>query len=241
VDDPVPDWHTGIFYDPKNPENLKDFQNRQLFLRIAAQNVPEFAKSFFEATSTLISGWIRDHGSLPAYGSSASKEYSSRYFDITSDWARRFNIEADWVINETRDIALSGILYSRKGIDPVLAFGTWRRSLRPTTAKRSFLLPAWDPNTETQPAFIARANGEWRRLRDEYVSATKAELEKAGLKRVPASRMRNFAKELRYTWAALHQCAGTPIDALADQYRQETEAVRISVTRILRDLGFEPT
>ena len=98
------------------------------------------------------------------------------------------------------------------------------------TARRSGMRPG---------LYRIRADREWRRLRDEYIQATIAELENAGLKRVPAPRKRRFATELRFTWAVLHRCCGKSIDELADEYREETETIRISVSRILKDLGFE--
>jgi|ERR1017187_1554038 hypothetical protein len=228
-------WYPRIYYDPKNPENLKDFQNRQLFLRIAAEKVPGFALSLFKVTGRISGDWIKRSRSLPP----PDREYYIQLFGAIRKWARRYHIEADWVISEAQDIAMVGPLYAQKGIDPVLAFGTWRRALPVKNTHRAFELPAWDPYAETPEAYRIRADREWQRVRDDYIQATSAELERAGLKQVPAPRKRKFVTELRFTWAALHRCSGKSIDELADEYREDTETIRISVSRILKDLGFE--
>ena len=232
-------WYPRIYYDPRNPANLKDFQNRQLFLRIAAEKVPGFALSLFKVTGRIIRDWIKRNGSLPRPDSPGYKEYYTRFFGVIRKWATQYHIEADWVINEAQDIAIVGLLYAQKGIDPVLAFGTWRRALPVKNTHRTFELPAWDPYAETPEAYRIRADREWQRVRDDYIQATSAELERAGLKQVPAPRKRKFVTELRFTWAALHRCSGKSIDELADEYREDTETIRISVSRILKDLGFE--
>ena len=72
------------------------------------------------------------------------------------------------------------------------------------------------------------------------MAATKAELAKAGLERVPGQRKRRLNKEFPFEWAALHRCAGKSIEEIADQYAEDTEAIRISVSRILKGLGFLP-
>jgi hypothetical protein len=110
--------------------------------------------------------------------------------------------------------------------------------MRPRSANRIFQLPAWDPTVESESSYIARSDAAWKQLRGEYVTVTKLELAKAGLKKLPARRKRRLNAELRIEWAALFRCAGWSIEEIADRDAEETEAVRISVSRILKDLGF---
>jgi hypothetical protein len=232
--------YTDLFYDPKDPSNLKVFKERQLFLRIAAQIVPDFAQSFFEATWRTTADWIQPNGSLPPPRSAAYTEYWSQLFGAIGNWARRFNIETGWVIDEVWCTAFTGIAYEEKGIGAVLAFGTWRRSPQPTHDTRAFQLPAWDPRVETKPSYIARADGAWEQLRDAYVEQTENDLLRLGLKRIPAKRKNRVTAEVRFEWAALLQCTDTPIDDLAERYNAETETIRVSTDRILKGLGFPP-
>jgi hypothetical protein len=60
------------------------------------------------------------------------------------------------------------------------------------------------------------------------------------LEPIPARRKRRLDKKLQFEWAAFRLCARMPVEELADQYREDTEAIRISVARILKDLGFDP-
>ena len=80
----------------------------------------------------------------------------------------------------------------------------------------------------------------WGQVRDAYVEQTEHDLLKIGLKRVPAKRKKKVAAEVRFEWAALRQCTETSIDDLADQYSVESEAIRVSTSRILKGLGFPP-
>ena len=98
---------------------------------------------------------------------------------------------------------------------------------------------AWKPREESPAAYAVRANRAWKQLRNEYIAATKIELENAGLETVPKRRKRQFSEELRFKWAVLHKCAGTSIKQLADESRQDTEVIRIAISRILKDLGLE--
>jgi hypothetical protein len=232
--------YAGIFYDPREPSNLKIFQDQQVFLRIAAKIVPDFARSLLVPGSTVIADWITRHGSVPAPTSPAYSEYCSQFLKVAREWARRFNIETNWVVTEACDTVLSGIVYGGKGIDPVLAFGTWRRTPKAGGETRAFQLPAWNPRVETDAAYVARADSAWEQLRDAYVVETKNEMIKAGQKRVPAKRKNKVAPEVRFEWAALRQCTSTPIADLADRYGVETEEIRVSTDRILRGLGFQP-
>lgn len=233
--------YTGIFYDPKEPSNLKSFQDQQVFLRIAARIVPDFARSLLVPGSTVIADWIERHGSVPTPTSPAYSEYCSQFLKVVRDWAAGFKIETNWVIAEACDTIFSGIVYAEKGIDPVLAFGTWRRSPQPTRDIRPFQLPAWNPRVETKPSYVTRADRAWAQLRDAYVKETESDLVRVGLKRVPAKRDENeVTAEVRFEWAALRQCTITSIDDLADRYGVETERIRVSTDRILKGLGFRP-
>jgi hypothetical protein len=240
VEDPLSNSYAGIHYDPKDPGNLRDFVNRQLFLCAAAHYVPRFAASLFEVTWAIINDRIARNGSLPRSDSADSGEFYSRLYGAIREWAKGFRIEADWVINEAHDATILGIRYTQTGIDPVTAFGSWRRSICAKDITRPFQLPTWDTNAESESGYIARADNAWRQARDEYVAATKNELERAGLREVPARRKRRLDPELRLEWTALYRCGGKPIEELADHYCEETEVIRISVSRILKDLGFEP-
>jgi hypothetical protein len=238
VDDSLNNY-PGIYYDPKNPANIKDLQNRQLFLRIASQKVPDFAGSLFESTVPVIAEGVKVNGSFPRRDSPGSDEYYIQAFSAIREWARRFNIEAAWIVSEAYGIVILGLRYAESGIDPVLAFGGWRRKMHPRKTHQAFLLPAWDPEAETPAAYVVRADQEWQRLRDQHIEAKKAELERSGFRKVPAPRTKKFSLELRLTWAVLHRCGGKSVDDLADEYREETEAIRISVARILKDLGLQ--
>lgn len=239
MDDPFKNY-PGTYYDPRNPANLKDLQNRQLFLRLAAEHVPGFVVSLFEAAVPVIGDWMKRNGSVPHGGSPGSREYYTLLYGAIRRWARRYNIEVDWMISEAHSAVFIGLLYAQKGIDPALAFGTWRSKLRVRKAYRDFRLPAWDSEAESPQAYIDRADQEWRRVRDEYIESTRAELAAAGLKQIPIPRKRRLTNEARFTWAVLHQCSGKSVDEVADEYREDTETVRISVARVLKELGFTP-
>jgi hypothetical protein len=221
MEGPFSNDYADIYYDPKDPTNLWDLQNRQQFLRAAAQHVPRFADSLFEMTCPLIREWFDRHGSLPKQASPDYRKFYSQVFAAIRDWARGFNIEVGWVVEEAWTIVVVAIGYANKGIDPLTAFGTWWRKTHPGGDTRAFLLPAWNPREESQTAYAVRANKAWKQLRDEYITATKIELEKAGLEAVPKRRKRQFPEELRFEWAVLHKCEGTPIEELADKYREE--------------------
>ena len=126
--------YAGIFYDPKEPSNLKIFQDQQVFLRVAARIVPDFARSLLAPGITVIADWIKRHGSVPTRTSPAYSEYCSQYLNVVREWARRFNIETDWVIKEACDTVFLGIVYAEKDIDPVLSrlnLLTWREQTPP--------------------------------------------------------------------------------------------------------------
>ena len=256
MQDPPIYRYAGIYYDPRDSANLKTLQDRQLFLGAAARVVQRFVESLFEVVWNLSTERIRTSGALPRRNSQEFTDYNDKralprrnsqeftdyndkLFAATAKWAKDFNIEAPWIIDEAYSAVVCGLLYAGKGIDPIEAFGTWRRSTPVLNRKWAFQLPAWDPPAESERAYIARANREWPRLRDEYVAATKAELARSGLERVPARRRRRVNPEFRFEWAALHRCGGKPIEELADQYREDTEVIRISVSRTLKGLGFE--
>jgi len=237
---PFSNDYADIYYDPKDPANLWDLQNRQQFLHAAALHVPRFADSLFEAAFPIVRERIEGHGSLPQSGSPDYSEFYAQIFAAIRGWAREFNIEVGWVVQEAWEIVVVAITYAHKGIDPLKAFGTWWRSKHPGNGTRAFLLPSWNPREESPTAYAVRANRAWKQLRDKYIAATKIELENAGLEAVPKRRKRQFPEELRFKWAVLHKCAGTPIKKLADESRQDTEVIRIAISRILKDLGFEP-
>jgi hypothetical protein len=234
--------YAGIYPSPKEPLSLAEFQNQQLFLQTAAQTIPGFASSLFGPTWELFTDWSKANagGSKPdaeAYG-----EVQSRVVGMIRDWARYFNIEIGWVITEAYDAVILSLRYWELGKDPVNAFGAWRRTMTPRDAIRAFELPSWDPFAESATKYVARADRAWKRARNQYLRDTQDELKKAGLKPVPKSRKRRLGPDLRFTWAAWHRCAGRSIKDLADEYKEDTEAIRISVSRILKDLGFsEPT
>jgi len=239
LEDPLFNLYARIYYDPKNPANLRDFQNRQVFLRAAAQNVPGFADSLFKVTWARIHDWIKLNGSLPRPDSPAYGEFYSQIFAEIRGWARSYKIEVNWVIDEAFSAVVLGLRYAETGIDPVEAFGGWRRT-HAGTAMRAFQLPAWEPLEECEPSYIARADRAWRQARKQYIAATKADPANAGRKLLPAPRKRRISPGLRLKWAVLHRCAGKSIEELADEYREETEPIRISVSRVLKDLGFDP-
>jgi hypothetical protein len=227
----------GVHYDPKNPANLLDLKNKQQFLCSAAQHVPRFADSLLEATVPLIVDQIKSRGSLPKKSSPEYNDFWSRAIAAIRDWARSFHIDVNWIVDEAWGIVIVAIDYFQKKIEPLKAFGTWRRSLHPGTGTHPFLLPAWNPHQESPGAYAVRANKAWTQVRKEYIATKKKELSEAGLKGVPRSREREFSEELRFEWAVLYRCAGKSIEELADTYREDAEAIRISVSRILKDLG----
>jgi hypothetical protein len=187
-----------------------------------------------------MASWINRNGSVPSPTSPAYSEYCSELLKVVRGWAKRFNIETNWVVKEACDTVLMAILYNKEGIDLVLAFGTWRREHGADREMRAFQLPTWNPLVETDLSYIARANIAWDQLRDAYVAETKNEMIKAGLKQVPAKRQKQVPAEVCFESVALHQCTGTSIDDLADQYDVETETIRVSVARISKALGFRP-
>jgi hypothetical protein len=232
---PLANRYAGIYCEPKPPVNLKDFGNQQAFLSAAALAVPKFAASLLTATFRLTAARIKSHGSLPRWGAPDFDEYSARFVHAVRKWAKDFHIEADWVIREAVDAALTGLVYYQRGIDPVKAFGTWRRPIR-GSAKAQLELPAWQPYMESEQSYIARLDAALKEWIDSHIAAKKSEL--AGVKPVPARRKRGPEPDKRFEWAALHRCIGTPIKTLADQNCECTEVVRISVSRVLKDLGF---
>ena len=155
------------------------------------------------------------------------------------EWAKCYHIEVPWVIDEAWQIVFSAILYAQKGIDPVKAFGTCRRKMQPRMDSRSFQLPPWDTEAESETSYVKRANEAWAKSRDEYIAETKRALESKGFLKVPRRRKRKYTDK-HLEWAVLYQCAPKSINELAEQYREDTETIRISVTRILKPLGFEP-
>ena len=240
MEDPFSGTHRGVYYNPTDSTNLKDFQNRQAFLRIAAQHVPGFAESFCTAALGVMGERIKQHGSLPSPNEPDFREYYSHFYDAVRTWARKYNIEVDWVINEAPTLAASILHYRDKGIAPILAFGTWRRTIRVKKAYRNFSLPAWDPEAELPGDYVVRVDREWRRVRDDYIKKTKADLAAAGMKPIPLPRKSRLTNERRFIWAALHQCLGKSVDEIAEDSHEETEVVRISVARVIEELGFTP-
>ena len=65
MDDKFSNRYAGLYFDPKDPGNLKIFQARQLFLRAAAGSVPGFAVSLFEKGGTVVASWVKNNGALP--------------------------------------------------------------------------------------------------------------------------------------------------------------------------------
>ncbi len=237
-DEPFFNRYANIYYNPKNPANLKDFENRQLFLGAAARVVPDFADSLFKATHPLILDWIKEHGSLPTQKDPPRwTEFYTGIFEAIRDWAKTFSIDTEWVIAEAYDASIVALTYAEKGIDPMKALGTWRRS-RHGSARKPFDLPAWDPYRESEDAYIVRANTAWELVRAQHVEETKSRLEVEGAAPMPAKRRRRPDPDVRFEWAALNWCAGKSINELADQYLEDTEAIRIAVARVLKDLGF---
>ena len=236
-DEPLFNRYARIYYNPKSPANLRDFENMQLFLGAAARNVPGFADSLFQTTHSIMEDWFRKHGAFPRPSSPEQAEFHTRIVDAIRDWARTFNIETEWVIREAFDATVVALTYAGKGIDPVKALGTWRRP-HEGSSRKPFDLPLWDPYTESEGTYLARANTEWERVRDQHIADTKTELKNEGAVPVPAKRKREADPDVRFEWAAMKRCAGKSIKELADQYLEDTEAIRIAVSRVLKDLGF---
>jgi hypothetical protein len=236
MEEPLFNRHGGVYYDPKNPANLKDFENRQLYLRAAEQKVEGFSNSLLEVALPLIAVRIQSHGSLPTPSAPDFEAFGSQIMSAVQDWAKSFHIDVAWVHQQALDALDVKLFHIYEKIDSTQIFGMWRRSI---TSPRlmTFELPGWDPLVESESRYVARADREWRRLRSEYVGRAKAELDEHNFKRVPSRRKRRLSPELRFEWAALHRCAGVSIESLADQYREETEAIRISVSRTLAELG----
>lgn len=239
MQDPLYNRYAGIYYNPENPENLQEFESQQLFLRAAAQHVPGFADSLFKAVIPRVIDQVKKYGSLPQFGSPRFNEYSLGISAAILAWAKSFHIDVEWVLREAFDAAFLGLQYVRKGIDPLEAFGTWRRGAD-GALRRAFQLPAWEPYAESEENYTRRANAEWKQARNEHVAATKGELASARAWKVRPRRKRRLGADLHFKWAALHRCTGMSIEELADLYSEDTEAIRISVSRILKDLGFEP-
>jgi hypothetical protein len=238
VQDPLYNRYAGIYYNPENPDNLQEFESQQLFLRAGAQHVPGFADSLFEAVIPRVHDQLKRYGSLPRFGSPRFREYSLEMSAATLAWAKSFHIDVDWVLREAFDAGFMGFQYVRKGIDPLEAFGTWRRGAD-GSARRAFQLPAWDPFMESEKNYIRRANAEWGQAREEHIAARKLELARAGASSVRPRRNTRLGAALHFKWAVLHRCAGMTFEELADLDGEDLEAIRISVSRLLKDLSFE--
>jgi len=238
VQDPLYNRYAGIYYDPESPANLQEFETHQLFLRAGARHVPGFADSLFEAVIPRLLDEIKKYGSLPRFGSPRFSKYSLEMSHAILAWAKSFHIDVDWVLREAFDAAFVGFQYVRKGIDPLKAFGTWRRGAG-GSATRAFQLPAWDPYAESEENYIRRANAGWTQSRKEHIAAMKLELGRANASKVRPRRKTRLGADFHFKWAVLHQCASMTVEALADLDGEDVEVIRISVSRLLNDLGFE--
>jgi hypothetical protein len=119
--------YAGIYYDPKEPENLREFEHRQLFLRAAARSVPNFANALFATTIPIIAAWLDKRAANPSTEPEAYAEFRSQELAALVSWAKSFNILTNWVVREAHNIVYLGINYAQKGIDVLEAFGAWRR------------------------------------------------------------------------------------------------------------------
>ncbi len=238
MQDPIYNRYAGIYYNPESPDNLQEFEGHQLFLRAGAQHVPRFADSLFEAVIPKVAYQLKRYGSLPRFGSPRFRKYSLETSAATLAWAKSLHIDVDWVLEEAFTAAFMGFQYAHRGIDPLEAFGTWRRGVG-GSATRAFQLPAWDPYFESEEDYIRRANAGWRQARKEHIATRKLELARARASKVRPRRKTRLGADFHFKWAVLHRCADMTFEELADLEGEDVEAIRISVSRLLRDLGFE--
>jgi hypothetical protein len=230
--------YADVYYDPKDPTNLLVFESQQLFLAAAAQVIPCFAEQLFQVVWTAVGDRIRSCGSLPAASSSDFVEYYSGLFAAIREWAKSFNIEAHWVVDEAHSAAICGLLYREKGIDPIVAMGTWRRSVSGGYATRQFQLPVWQPTMESQSSYIRRADREWQKARDEHIAAVELQAEQQGLEKIPSRRNRKHGLDVKFEWAALRRCLNTPYEQIALEADEDLQYVKSTVREILDRIGF---
>jgi hypothetical protein len=238
MEDPLSNRYAGIYYDPKDPDNLFAFARKQLFLAAAARVVPVFAESLFQVVWSILNERIGRCGSVPRNGAPDYAQFYVGLFAAIRGWSKQFKIDANWVVNEGLSAALCALRYVEKGIDPVAALGTWRRSPSASLEKHSFELSAWDPKLESEADYRRRVDEEWPKFRDEYIASQISKVEHAGLQRIQRRRHRRHTTDEKFEWAALHRCTGSSFEQIASEEDEETQYVRSTVLEVLAGLGF---
>jgi hypothetical protein len=236
-DSPYQERFAGAYYQSENPANAFVLEERQRFMRAAADVVPCFGESLFEACCAAINARkVQPLEPAPAAGSG----FWAIVAEPIRKWARSFNVETPWVIAEAQSAILCGIRYAQNGIDPMKAFGTWRTSTAVAKAARPILMPVWDFERESQPAYVSRADVEWLRQRDEYIAECKAKIAQTGLTKIPVARKPQFPVEKKFEWAALHQCTKKAFEQIAQEDDVEPKYARSEALAILDRLGLLP-
>lgn len=243
----------GLYYDPRDPNNLGLYHARQVFLRSAARVVPDFVNEFMKMIPpTFAEATLRNlrNEPRPANGApdaiKAAQDDQDAYFlsDVPGKkpgaliaWAERFNIKVPWVIGEAW-FALAGvIIYQNKGLSPTLAFGTWRPRLpKPQTLWRPEL-PDWDPTAESLTEYRRRCQKQFKVALDTMISEKTSSMARSGFHKIPTRREGRASVGDRYEWAALLQCTSITAGELAEEYGADAETIRIDAGRILHPLG----